>query len=532
MPINSICPLPHTEHWEDLHDMGFIQPFMDKMNGSSNGMNGGTCEPATDERAWTVGLLSGGKYLTAETFGFKINANGTSLKKKQLWTMQPTGDAGQISLRSHLGKYLAVDSFGNVTCESDELEAGGVFEIALSTDGSGRWALKNVERKYFLGSAGDKLVCNAKAPADSELWYVHLAARPQVNLYSLGRKRFAHLSEDQDEIHVDANIPWGEDTLFTLEFRDNHYALHTCNNLYLHREGGLQSSCAEDCLFSIEYHNGSLALRDRTGKYLSPVGSKAQLKSRGIAVTKDELFTLENSLPQACFSAALNDRYVSVKQGIDVTANQEEVEQTERFLLEFDPDTRRWYIRTMQDRYWTLESSGGIQAAAGKKSSNSLFDLVWHGDGSVSLRANNGKCLSAKKSGHLFANSEENEENAKFYFYLINRPILVLKCDQGFVGYKSSSSTKLECNKTNYETVHVERGDKGRVFFKGQNGKYWTSEDGISASGDVPHPFFMELREPTRMCIKDEHGGYLCAQKNGAFALDNTDVSGATYWEF
>ena len=54
--------------------------------------------------------------------------------------------------------------------------------------------------------------------------------------------------------------------------------------------------------------------------------------------------------------------------GIDVTANQEEVEQTERFLLEFDSATRRWYIRTMQDRYWTLETSGGIQAAAGKKS--------------------------------------------------------------------------------------------------------------------------------------------------------------------
>lgn len=55
----------------------------------------------------------------------------------------------------------------------------------------------------------------------------------QVNLRSIGRKRFAHLSESQDEIHVDANIPWGEDTLFTLEFRvdeGGRYALHTCNN--------------------------------------------------------------------------------------------------------------------------------------------------------------------------------------------------------------------------------------------------------------------------------------------------------------
>lgn len=54
-----------------------------------------------------------------------------------------------------------------------------------------------------------------------------------MNVRSIGRKRFAHLSESQDEIHVDANIPWGEDTLFTLEFRADEggrYALHTCNN--------------------------------------------------------------------------------------------------------------------------------------------------------------------------------------------------------------------------------------------------------------------------------------------------------------
>lgn len=47
------------------------------------------------------------------------------------------------------------------------------------------------------------------------------------------------------------------------------------------------------------------------------------------------------------------------------------------------------------------------------------------------------------------------------------RPILVLKSDQGFVGYKSSSSIRLECNKASYETIQVERSDRGIVFFKG-----------------------------------------------------------------
>ena len=101
------------------------------------------------------------------------------------------------------------------------------------------------------------------------------------------------------------------------------------------------------------------------------------------------------------------------------------------------------------------------------RSSNALFDLIWHSDGSVSLRANNGKYVITKRSGHLYATCEHLDETAKYYFYLINRPVLVLKCDQGFVGYKSVSSPKLECNKVTYETIKVERHDRGIVFLKG-----------------------------------------------------------------
>lgn len=246
-----------------------------------------------------------------------------------------------------------------------------------------------------------------------------------MNLRSVGRKRFAHLSESQDEIHVDANIPWGEDTLFTLEFRADEggrYALHTCNNKYLNANGKLQNQCNEDCLFSAEYHGGHLALRDRQGQYLSPIGSKAVLKSRSSTVTRDELFLLEDSLPQASFIAGLNGRYVSVKQGVDVTANQDENGENETFQLEFDWTTHRWALRTTQDRYWCLSVGGGIQATGNRRCADALFDLVWHGDGSLSFRANNGKYLAAKRSGHLFAVSDGiDEDTCKFYFYLINR---------------------------------------------------------------------------------------------------------------
>ena len=93
-----------------------------------------------------------------------------------------------------------------------------------------------------MGAGPDKLTCTAKVPTDTEFWSVHLGARPQVTLKSVGRKRYAHLGEGQDEIYVDSNVPWGADTLFTLEFREGNYALHTCNNKYLQRDGKLQVS--------------------------------------------------------------------------------------------------------------------------------------------------------------------------------------------------------------------------------------------------------------------------------------------------
>lgn len=48
--------------------------------------------------------------------------------------------------------------------------------------------------------------------------------------------------------------------------------------------------------------------------------------------------------------------------GVDVTANQEEISDHETFQLEFDDMSKRWYMRTMQDKYFTLQPGGGVQA--------------------------------------------------------------------------------------------------------------------------------------------------------------------------
>ena len=67
----------------------------------------------------------------------------------------------------------------------------------------------------------------------------------------------------------------------------------------------------------------------------------------------------------------------------------------------------------------------------------------------------------------------------------------------------------------------------------GQNGKFLHfHDDGLSADADAPQPFFMELRDPTRMCIKTAQGRYINSEKNGGLGIGSADPDEATKWEY
>ena len=54
---------------------------------------------------WRLGLIScAERYLTAEAFGFKINASGSTLKQKQIWTIETEKEEESFYFKSHLGR--------------------------------------------------------------------------------------------------------------------------------------------------------------------------------------------------------------------------------------------------------------------------------------------------------------------------------------------------------------------------------------------------------------------------------------------
>ena len=89
--------------------------------------------------------------------------------------------------------------------------------------------------------------------------------------------------------------------------------------------------------------------------------------------------------------------------------------------------------------------------------------------GHVVLKACNSKYVTAAATGHMRAISESPSDLELFRISLVNRPILVLKCEYGLVGYKNKKSYKIECNKSTFNVIMLEESadQKGYYCLKG-----------------------------------------------------------------
>ncbi|KAI1278794.1 Protein singed [Halotydeus destructor] len=554
----------------------------------------------------TVGLVNGQhKYLTAETFGHKINANGSALKKKQLWSLEPfqpnqngatngqLDDNGaeleHVAIKSHLGCYLAVDNFGNITCNSTELSKGACFTISIcSMDGQLGdqiyWAFRNQDRGYYLGTTSDgTITCVAKMPqSKSELWNVHLVPSRGMTMFalkSISRKRYARTTlvkyGDQNKLQVELNAtnPWGPEMLFQFKyFEGGLYALLTSDCKYLTCDGALVNWTPDrtsepgknattlppgDTLFTIEYHGGNVAFRDSQGRYLTAAGRAATLRTRANNVSKDELFEFEAAPIQVALRANINNKWVSIKQGVDVTANQNDISnEHETFQLEFEPEGC-WRIRTNGGQYWGLGAASAIQTSSMDVKSAGHFRFKYNAeDGSCKLLASskandsesNMKWICARKSGHLYTGTDP----VGLFIMFQNRTALNLRAlgSSGFVGLKLPGTFKVEASKTAPDSVVVEYANSENnrdaenssfdcCFLKMPvNNKYWSVGDANSitcdqSSTNCAQQFLIELRSESTIAIRlFESSNYLSLTNQGALIVKGCGAEEATQWEF
>lgn len=486
-----------------------------------------------DVLKWTFGLInSANKYLTAETFQSKVNCNGTTLKKKQLWVMEKLG-GDEFGLKSSTKKYLTSDKDGKLDCSGEEI--GPDQKFIFETQADGKVAIRSVTHGRYIGGSGDSMTGFDQSIGPTNLFTIHLAIHPQVNIRNVNRKTFMHLNDEGTELTCNEVIPWGYDAVIILEFHDGKYALRAANTRYLTRTGSLADELTKDSLFTIVFKGSQVAFLDCNGKYLTAIGASALVASRKGNIGKDELFELVDSRPQLQLVAA-NGKYVSVREGVEVRAKQADVTDKEIFQMEpvditdFSGNVK-WIFRTCKDK--KVWNSGATITADqdDTRLESTNFSIEWMGP-MIALKASNGKYVSIKPNGQMSANSAEITDNCKFVFEFINRPILVLRGDYGFVGVKGNSGT-LECNRSQYDVFGVV-GNAGTYQIKGANGKYFKIEtdNTLSINGDSPTDFFFEIRAPSRMVIIAPNGKFLKGQQNGGFTATGDSIGSNTLWEY
>lgn len=493
---------------------------------------------------WTIGLIdSSNRYLTGEKFQSKVNCNGTTLKTKQIWTLESQKDEVWIALKSSVSGYLTSDNDGKLDCSGDEV--GDEQKFVFETQEDGRVAIKNVKSGRYIKGSADNLSGFGKDIGDAELYTIRLAIHPQVNIRNKNRKRYIHYSEEEEALCCNEDIPWGYDAVVILEFHENKYALRAANTKYLSCSGKLTEAITKDCLFTIVFRGREVAFKDCAGKYLTAVGPRATIQSRKSSIGNDELFELMDSKPQVQLSMNLNDkrRFFSTRKGIEVRADQPEVTDKEIFQMEPVSTTDfsgkvKWAFRSQNNNFW--QNGATITSDAPDCSTDmTQFEIEWYGD-KIAIKASNGKYITTKTNGQLSASSAEClDDTCKFTFQFINRPIIVLRGAYGFVGVKGGSGT-LECNRSHYD-VFLMTESEGAYSFKGANGKFFQveSDKTLSMNGDKPTEFFLELRALSKMLIR-VGDNYVTGESTGPFVAKSTQeeiwqgdkIKPSALWEY
>lgn len=216
-------------------------------------------------------------------------------------------------------------------------------------------------------------------------------------------------------------------------------------------------------------------------------------------------------------------------QGLDLNANQDdEPGDTEILHVDHAKGGNFSFLIKKTMKYWNA-SPKSIAASADSVKPECIFTIEWKNDNKVAIKANNGKYIGISSNGHLAPNIDNcSDENTLFALQMINKEIMVLQCDHGFIG----GQDKILCNRGTHDIIYVEN-QNGKYSFKMANGKAWKFDDSgalslASGSGDL---FYLVLSGESKMKIKTKDGKFLTGDEKSGAITATGDESKAIAWQ-
>ncbi|MEE6508578.1 hypothetical protein FKM82_021972 [Ascaphus truei] len=480
-----------------------------------------------------VGLINAaGRYLTGEAHQFHVNAQGTSLRPRQIWTLEFVNeDPPQVQLRSSLLRYLATDTSGKITCNQESPGSGSLFCMLQQNDG--RVSFMSDQTKRFLGGAEDNVTCFAQAITETEKWTLHLSRHPCVNMQSLGKRRYLRYDEKSASVCCDRDLPWKPECVMTLYFdsKEKKYGIRAINNHLVASDGKLDADPSPRCLYNLELVKGMLALRDADGKYLT--GRESLVKTfKTDKPGRDELFMLEHSPGQVAIRALSNGKYVCCRPGADIYANRTEIGDTETLQILLTSPPCKACFRSINNSYLTCGPRDVIISGTAQDD-QSWFELQYNGE-KASFLAGDGRYITVKPNGQLALGPNTAGPAEQFVLLLVNRPLLILQSDFGFVAF-APGTDRLDGNRPFYNASKLSTDDSGFCQLKeASTDKYWAldKEDRVTATGENPINFTLEFTGSATLILRAPNGKYMVAEQGGSFKARGTNAGAATHFRY
>jgi fascin 1/2 len=483
--------------------------------------------------AWTFGLMShGGKYLTAESFGFKLAASAMQMKKKQIFTLIGPAADGSVQIQSHLGKLLAVDGDGGFVADRDSGDDDETRFVIEAND-EGQWAIKSQKYEWYVEGTGEGLSAFTGDGVKRESqWNVRLAMHPHIALRNVGRKRFVHTKNGA--LTTDEDIPWGDDAVIELKWNDasKSYQLWDCNGLALDgKNGALVDPPTPDCDFNLHFDGANVAFQSiATRKFLTSLGGSGLMKASKSSVTTMEQYQFQDSFPQIELRAA-NGKLVSMKGGVELSANcSADASDNETFQVE-PQGGDVWVIKTEKEKLWGLDGpavhhnmgSGGSGTVVADESN--YFQIEFN-DGTVSLKASNGQYVMQQPNNQLKAVGAAEQEGTAFHWALVNRPRIILRTEHGFVAATATGSMK--GNSSMPTTFSMTADNAGKYVLDGVA----VADGNVVAGAGAGAGLYIELLPESKMYIKTaDDGTYWRAGGDGS-VKSVSDRGSATAFEY